>query len=104
MAQQNPLEELVLGILNDSGFEHLDDEAKKEYLPQFLAQAEQRIGNAVLPLLNEQSAKQFVELTKQETTPEQWWSFWQENVPNFTEVVKEALSGFAQEVKESFAI
>jgi len=104
MSQENPLEELVLNILNENGFDKLDEEAKKEYLPQFLAQAEQRIGAALLPLLNEESGKQFVELTKSKTTPEQWWSFWQENVPNFNDVVKEALSGFAQEVKGSFSI
>ncbi len=104
MSQQNPLEELILNILNENGFDKLDEEAKKEYLPQFLAQAEQRIGGALLPLLNEESAKQFVELTKKETNPDQWWSFWQANVPNFNEVVKEAMSGFVQEVKESFSI
>jgi len=104
MVQENPLEELILNILNENGFDKLDEEAKKEYLPQFLTQAEQRIGAALLPLLNEESAKQFVELTKKETNPEQWWEFWQSNVPNFNEVVKEALAGFAQEVKESFSI
>lgn len=104
MSQQNPLEELILGILNENGFENLDEEAKKAYLPQFMAQAEQRIGMALVPLLSEESAKQFVELTKNETTPEQWWQFWQANVPNFNEVVKEALVGFAKEVKESFSI
>lgn len=104
MPQENPLQELILSILNKNGFENLDEEAKKEYLPQFLAQAEQRIGNALLPLLNEASAKQFVELTKKETTPDQWWEFWQKNVPNFNEVVREALAGFEQEVKESFSI
>lgn len=104
MPAQNPIEELVIDILNKNGFDKLDQEAQKEYFPQFIAQAEQRIGSALLPLLNEESAKQFVELSKQETSPEDWWTFWQANVPNFAEVVKEALSGFAQEIKESFAL
>ncbi|OGH89709.1 MAG: hypothetical protein A2537_02330 [Candidatus Magasanikbacteria bacterium RIFOXYD2_FULL_36_9] len=104
MPQENPLEELVLSILNENGFDKLDEEAKKEYLPQFLAQAQQRIGAALLPLLSEDSAKQFVELSKKETNPEKWWEFWQTNVPNFNDVVKNALAGFAQEVKNSFSI
>ena len=104
MPQENPLEELVLSILNENGFDKLDDEAKKEFLPQFLAQAQQRIGAALLPLLSEDSAKQFVELSKKETKPEKWWEFWQTNVPNFNDVVKNALAGFAQEVKNSFSI
>lgn len=101
MAQQNPLEELVIDILNNNGFDKLDAEAKKEYIPQFMAQAEQRIGAALLPLLNENSATKFVELSKKDTTPDQWWKFWQDNVPNFTDTVKQALEQFAAEVKES---
>ena len=104
MPTQNPIEELVVDILNKNGFDKLDQAAQKEYLPQFIAQAEQRIGSALLPLLNEQSAKQFLELSKKETAPEEWWSFWQANVPNFAEVVREALSGFAQEIKASFVL
>ncbi len=104
MAQQNPLEELVLNVLNENGFDKLDEEAQKEFFPQYLAQAQQRIGAALLPLLTEESAKQFVELSKKETNPEKWWEFWQANVPNFNNVVKEALAGFAQDVQESFSI
>jgi len=104
MPTQNPLEELIVSILNENGFDKMDQEAQKEYLPQFVAQAEQRIGAALLPLLKEDSAKQFVELSQKETTPQQWWDFWQEHVPNFVDVVKGALSGFAQEIKESFAL
>jgi hypothetical protein len=104
MTSQNPIEELIVTILNENGFDKLDVQAQKEYLPQFVAAAEQRIGSALLPLLNEESAKQFVQLSKAETNPQEWWDFWQANVPNFTEVVKSALTGFAQEIKESFAL
>lgn len=102
MSQQNPLEELILSILNENGFDKLDDEAKKTYLPQFMAQAEQRIGAALLPLLNEESANRFVELTKKQAKPADWLTFWHDNIPNFDEVVKKTLTDFALEVKESF--
>jgi hypothetical protein len=104
MATQNPLEELIVNILNEVGFDKLDEEAKKEYFPQFMAAAEQRIGASLLPLLNEESASVFVKLSQKETAPQEWWDFWQTNVPNFTEVVKQALTEFANEVKESFAL
>ncbi len=104
MTQQNPLEDLIVSILNANGFENLDDDAKATYLPQFMAQAEQRIGAALMPLLTKESAAEFVELTKKETTPEQWWKFWETSVPNFTEVVKATMEKFAGEVKESLAL
>lgn len=104
MATQNPLETLILNVLNENGFDKLDEESKKAYLPQYVAQAEQRLGAALLPLLNEEAAKKFVELTNQETAPETWWNFWQTNVVDFEAVVKRVLSDFALEIKESFAV
>lgn len=104
MTQQNPLEELVLNILNENGFDKLDEEAKKTYFPQFMAQAEQRMGAALLPLLNEESANLFVELTKKQVKPEEWLKFWHDNVENFDDVVKKTLGEYALEVKESFQI
>lgn len=104
MTQQNPLEELILNILNENGFDKLDDESKKTYLPQFMAQAEQRLGAALLPHLNEESANLFVELTKKQAKPSEWLVFWHEHVANFDSVVKETLGEFAAEVKESFQL
>lgn len=101
MSQQNPLEELLAEILNSNGFDKLDEETKREYMPQFMAQAEQRVGAALLPLLNQESASKFVELSQKESTPDEWWNFWQENVPNFSEVVRQSLMDFAAEVKQS---
>lgn len=102
MAQQNPLEELMLTVLNANGFDKLDEDARKTYLPQFLAHAEQRIGSALLPLLNEASANEFVAMTKREAKPQEWLDFWHKNVVNFDEVVKQTLVDFVDEVKEAF--
>jgi len=104
MENNNPLEKIIIDILNENGFEKLDNEAKATYLPQFMAQAEQRIGAALLPLLNENSAEQFVSLSQRETTPDEWWNFWQTNVPDFVEVVKNVIADFAAEVKDSMSI
>ncbi len=102
MAQENPLETLILEVLNANGFDKLDADAKKTYLPQFLAHAEQRIGAALLPLLNEESANEFVVLTKKQAKPEEWLNFWHKNVANFDEVVKQTLTDFVVEVKSAF--
>jgi predicted methyltransferase len=104
MQQQNPLEELVVSVLNENGFGKLDEDAKKTYLPQFIAQAEQRLGAAMLPLLGEQSANEFVKLTKKETSSDEWYGFWKKNVPNFDLVVKKTLKDFASEVSGAFQV
>jgi len=103
-AQKNFLEVYLLQVLNENGFEKLDDDAKKTYFPQFMAQAEQRLGAALLPLLNEESANKFVELTKTKADPEAWFNFWQANVPSFDEVVKKTLNEFAAEIKTAFQV
>jgi len=102
--QKNFLEVYLLQVLNENGFEKLDDDAKKTYFPQFMAQAEQRLGSALLPLLNEDSANQFVELTKKNADPDTWFNFWHDHVPNFDEVVKKTLNEFATEIKSAFQI
>lgn len=101
---QNPLEQLIVSILNDNGFDKLDDDAKKTFLPQFIAHAEQRLGAAMLPLLNEESANKFVEMTKKQASPDEWLKFWHANVANFDEVVKKTLQDYALEVKDAFVV
>ncbi len=89
-------------ILDASGFETVSEETRDMYLPQFVAEAERRIGLAVMPLLNEQSAKELAELIKNSdtTTPEQMQQFWQTYVPNFPEVVDATLNAYAEELKQ----
>lgn len=105
MEEQNLLEQYVLRVLNENGFEKLDEQAKKQYLPQFVVQAEQRLGTALLPLLNEESANAFVALTKnQAAKPDEWWSFWKNNIPDFEKIVEKTLQEFAVEVKGAFSV
>lgn len=100
MNDQNYLEQYVLKALEENGFANLTEENKKLMLPQFVAEAEKRIGATLLPMLNEESAEKFAELTKQESTgPEEWWKFWTENIPNFAEVVDKVLSDYKEEIK-----
>ncbi len=103
-AQKNFLEVYLLQVLNENGFEKLDDDAKKMYFPQFMAQAEQRLGATLLPLLNEETANKFVELTKQQADPNTWFEFWNANIPNFEEVIKKTLNDFAVEIKAAFEV
>ena len=99
---KNPLEQYVLDALNKFGFSKLSEEDQKTFFTQFMAEAERRIGIAVMPLLNEQSAKEFSRLLEKETTPDEWFQFWNEKVPNFMDVVKNTMDKFAEEVSASF--
>ena len=45
------LEEYVLQIIKQYGYDSLSEDSKKELFPQFMAQAETRLGAKLLPLL-----------------------------------------------------
>ena len=95
------LGQYVNTLFDQEGFAEMTEETRKQMIPQFMAEAERRIGIAVLPELSEESAKEFVKLAEDEdVTPEKINAFLQENVPNFKEVVQKTLKDFTVEFKE----
>jgi len=99
----NPLENYVLNILKENGYDKLDEADQKLYLIQFTAEAERRMGAELLPLLDEKSAKKFTELMEKEnTSQEEWGKFWVANVPDFQNLIKKVMKDFAAEVRQSF--
>lgn len=98
------LHDYIMQTLSACGYENLSENLKSEYVPQFIAHAETRIGAALLPSLTEAGAKEMAGLLKSEkVTPEDWANFWQKNVPNYPEIVKKTLADFAEEMKQIFA-
>jgi len=94
----NFLESYIHQLLDEHGFEGLTEETRDEYLPQFVGEAQRRIGLAVLPKLDEAAAKELAELVKAEdVTPEKLRAFWEEKVPDFESIVKETLDAFSVE-------
>lgn len=97
------LEQFVLDALKAHGFDKLSAADQTSFLPQFLAVAEERLGLALLPqLTSEKAADELNELLQKEATPEQWFSFWEKNVSNFTGIVKNTLENFAAELSTAF--
>lgn len=95
------LNEYILNVLKQNGYDDLEDSVRQEFVPQLVAHAETRLGASLLPKLDETSAQKMIDLTKDEnTTPEEWEKFWQENVSDFSEVVKKTLEDFSIEIKE----
>jgi hypothetical protein len=75
-------------ILEKGGFGDLTDEQKKEFEPQIAVLVQDRVGIELLPKLDKEQAKEFAELSNVEnTTPEQWSTFWNEAVPNFEDEI-----------------
>lgn len=95
------LSDYVLDILKQNGFEDLTPENQEEFLPQFTAEAQRRIGAALMPLLSEDAAEAMIKLGDDvNTSPEDWWNFWNKQVPDFKEVVNQALAGYTQDLKK----
>ena len=97
--QENFLVTFVEKALEDNGFPNLSEENKKELVPQFVGQLEKRIGASLLPYLDVKKAEEFVKMTQEKTTPEQFMDFWVKNVPEFQEVIKKELALFVEDLK-----
>lgn len=100
MANFDFLRDFVEEVLKQNGFVNLSEETKKEFMPRFVAQAEVRLGAALLPLLSEPAAREMAKMIdSQENNPEKWREFWQKNVKDFSGVAEKTLKDFAAEVQ-----
>jgi len=98
--QQNLLQVFIEEVLKQNGFGDLSEAARQELLPQYVVEAERRLGLALMPYLDEVAAKELTELAAQaDTSPQKLWNFWQSHVPNFDQVIKTELNKFAEEMK-----
>lgn len=102
MPQTDFLEEFVIKILDESGLD-LNDEQKKIYIPQIQSLLEERIGLVLMPKLSEEDREQFFKLVEDDVSAEDWTNFWTASIPNFEEELKNILTKFAEEVKQSLA-
>lgn len=94
------LHEYIEEALRQAGYGNLDEKTKQEFFPRFVAQAEVRLGSAIMPLINEDAAKELESKIKNNADPEEWLKFWQKNVPNFQDVVAKTLKDFVEEIKQ----
>lgn len=92
--------EYITKLLAQNGYDNLSVGVQQEFVPQFVAHAQVRIGAALLPLLKPEAAKKMEKLiASKKATAQDWADFWSDSVPNYEEVVKKALQDFAVEVK-----
>lgn len=90
--------------LEKNGFGDVDEETKTAYINRFLAELHRRLGVAVMPHLNEESAKELGALLESESvSPVNLEMFWKNNVTNFDTIVAKVLDDFSLEMKKTFA-
>lgn len=101
MMQENFLVTFVEKALAENGYTNLTEDMKKELVPQFVAQLEQRIGVSMLPNLSVENAEKFTDILKDKNaSPKQLIDFWEKAVPNYQEIVKKEMETFLSDLKK----
>lgn len=99
-AQFDFLRAYIERLLDDNGFAAVKEDVRAQYIPQFVGEAQRRLGLAVLPLLDKKAADALAALLEDPNmTQEDIQAFWKTNVPNFESVVQKTLMDFAEELK-----
>lgn len=105
MPQFDFLKTFIAELLDGSGFASLSEQTRQQYAPQFQAEAERRLGLALLPRLNEKSAEELAELVSNPNTkPEDLREFWLANIPDFNALVENTLRSFADEFRQALPV
>lgn len=88
-------------LFDSEGFASLDEITRQQYIPQFVAEAERRLGLALMPLINDASVEELAKLVEGSPTGAELNDFWKRSVPEFDDVVKVTLNNFAKEMKDT---
>ena len=99
-AQFDFFAEYVLGLLEAFGVVGLTEDQINTYLPQLVAQLEQRVGITLLPKLSDKDGDTFARMiSTPEVSGKDWQEFWNKAVPNFEEELHKILIDFKEEMK-----
>src|SRR3989338_4653949 len=104
LGQFDFLQTYIERLLDDNDFLNLSEETRAQLIPQFEAEAQRRIGLALLPHLDENAANQLCRLIDDPmVSPEKLRAFWVDAVPEFESIVEETLRDFAIEFRQVIA-
>ena len=99
-AQFDFLRTYIERLLDDNGFAAVKEDVRAQYIPQFVGEAQRRLGLAVLPLLDKNATDALSTLLDDpNVTQESIRVFWTAHVPNFESIVEKTLMDFAEELK-----
>ncbi len=92
------VEQFVRDMLQKSGFGEITEQTEREYIPQLVAEAERRIGLALLPHLDEAGAEEFARIAQsEEPSGQEMFAFMQQHVPNMQQFIQQALEDFSKD-------
>ncbi len=98
------LETAIHSMMDEAGFAEMSEETRKQFLPQFVAEAERRIGLAYTAVLDDAGAYAFADLFVGEDVDQAAvQAFLSTHVPNYQALANETLNTFAAEFKTAVA-
>lgn len=92
------LDSYVEDILRENGFENMNEETRAMFVPQFVAEAEQRLGDAITPRLSAEAQKELDSLLAQPLDQTRMRNFWTTHISGFDDVVAKTLEQFRIDV------
>ncbi|PIR76662.1 MAG: hypothetical protein COU32_00920 [Candidatus Magasanikbacteria bacterium CG10_big_fil_rev_8_21_14_0_10_42_10] len=98
------LESRIYAMMDDAGLSAMSEETMNQFLPQFVAEAERRIGLAYTALLDESGSDAFAALFEgEDISQDEIKAFLEQHVPQYQEVAQKTLEAFAKEFKVAVA-
>ncbi|OIO20001.1 MAG: hypothetical protein CO029_03085 [Candidatus Magasanikbacteria bacterium CG_4_9_14_0_2_um_filter_41_10] len=98
------LESTIYAMMDEAGLSAMSEETMNQFLPQFVAEAERRIGLAYTALLDEKGAEAFAALFEgDDISPADIQAFLEAHVPKYQTIAQNTLNDFAKEFKTAVA-
>jgi hypothetical protein len=91
-------------ILDDAGFDKMTEETRAQYVPQFMAEAQRRVGLALMPHLDSDATDDLEKILKNDQLSSGvMQEFWKKHVPDFEVILQKTLADFSVELKQTLA-
>ncbi len=98
------LDQYISDLFDEYGFETMTEEQRSEFVPQFSAQLQQRLGLATMKQLDQKAQIELEKIMEMDNLNQQMLDdFWKNNIPDHEKLVKKVLEDFAQEFKKIMA-
>ena len=93
------IQKYISQIMDDAKLSDMPEDFKADYIEKLQTEIERRLGITALKSMDESAVKKFNELITEDPNlpPEKIAEFYQEHIPNFSEVMNKTLEDFKQE-------
>ena len=95
------LHSFIEQLFDENGLAGLTESARAEFVPMFVAEAQRRLGLALMPRLTEKQASELLALNGGAGSEEKLQAFWRRAVPDFDQLAEHTLTKFTDEFKKT---